>query len=36
MPGEGWRDGCWGFSFDDGTCGWFQDGDTSCVGYAEV
>ncbi len=33
--GKGWRDGCWGFSFEDGTCGWFQMGDTSCVGYSE-
>jgi hypothetical protein len=33
--GKGWNDGCWGYNLDDGTCGWFQSGDTSCVGYSE-
>lgn len=28
-----WRDGCWGYSLKDKSCGWYQYGGESCVGY---
>lgn len=30
-----WNDGCWGFKVTDTdlTCGWYQEGGRSCVGY---
>lgn len=28
-----WRDGCWWFSNDDLSCGWYQEGGKSCIGY---
>lgn len=34
---SGWRDGCWGYSISDGKmgCGWYQDGDDSCLWFGE-
>ncbi len=31
--GTSWRNGCWGFDIHGGGCGWYQDDETSCVGY---
>ncbi|MEZ5143511.1 MAG: hypothetical protein R2726_13470 [Acidimicrobiales bacterium] len=30
---SGWRDGCWGYDVKSKSCGWYQYGGESCVGF---
>lgn len=32
-PSTSWNDGCWFYNDTRGTCGWYQGGDGSCIGY---